>query len=314
VFLDALQPQLAAFIGTTARGFLPVAGDASMFIETAPGLVINRITDVALKATAATPAIMVVERAFGLLEIHHHDQGQVLDAGRAVLAYLDVAEKDRVQPRVVSDQVIRAVEPYHAQVINKMRYGDQLLAGESLFILESEPAGYIAFAANEALKAARVKLIDASLFGAYGRMYLSGPEAEIDAAREAAIRALSTVKGRADAGAGGRAYFLAAGSARVARQATPHAITISALPRKNGAPGTNRLPCGCKKNAYTCVNRIGPMMPAIPMTLAFVPWSRPYSLGCTMRAMSPWSGGPVKNMTPKTGTVAIIAPLLPASA
>jgi len=204
VFLDALQPQLAAFIGTTARGFLPVAGDASMFIETAPGLVINRITDVALKATAATPAIMVVERAFGLLEIHHRDQGQVLNAGKAVLDYLDHSEKDRLQPRMVSDQVIRAVEPYHAQVINKMRYGDQLIAGESLFILESEPAGYIAFAANEALKAARVKLIDASLFGAYGRMYLSGPEAEIDAAREAAIRALSTVKGKADTGTGAR--------------------------------------------------------------------------------------------------------------
>src|SRR5258705_101244 len=198
IFLDALQPQLAAFIGTTARGFLPVAGDASMFIETAPGLVINRITDIALKATASTPAIMVVERAFGLLEFHHRDQGQVLNAGQAVLAYLGLTEQDRVKPRMVSDQVIRAVEPYHAQVINKMRYGDQLIAGESLFILESEPAGYIAYAANEALKAARVKLIDASLFGAFGRMYLSGSEAEIDAARDAAIRALSTLKGRPD--------------------------------------------------------------------------------------------------------------------
>lgn len=196
VFLDALQPQLAAFIGTTARGFLPVAGDASMFIETAPGLVINRITDVALKATAATPAIMVVERAFGLLEVHHRDQGQVLDAGKAVLAFLGLTERDRMQPRVVSEQIIRAVEPYHAQVINKMRFGDMLIAGESLLIMETEPAGYIAFAANEALKAAHVKLIDATLFGAFGRLYLSGPEAQIDAAREAALRGLSTVKGR----------------------------------------------------------------------------------------------------------------------
>jgi hypothetical protein len=96
----------------------------------------------------------------------------------------------------VSDQVIRAVEPYHAQLINKMRYGDQLLAGESLLILETEPAGYIAFACNEALKAARVKMIDAQLFGAFGRLYLSGPEAEIDAARDAALRGLSTLTGR----------------------------------------------------------------------------------------------------------------------
>jgi len=198
VFLDSLQPQLAAFVGTTARGFLPVAGDAAMFIETAPGLIINRITDVALKATSCTPAIMVVERAFGLLEIHHRDKGQVLDGGQAVLDYLGVSESDRLKPKVVSEQVIRAVEPYHAQVINKMRYGDQLLAGESLLVLESEPAGYIAYAANEALKAAHIKLIDASLFGAYGRLYLSGEEAQIDAARDAALKALNGLKGRAE--------------------------------------------------------------------------------------------------------------------
>ena len=195
IFLDSLQPQLAAFIGTTARGFLPVAGDASMFIETAPGLVINRITDVALKATAATPAIMVVERAFGLLEIHDHDKGQVQIGGQAVLDYLGLQEHERVKPRVVSDQVIRAVESYHAQLINKIRYGDMLLPGESLLIMETEPAGYIAFACNEAVKAAHVKLLDAQLFGAFGRMYLSGPEAQIDAARDAALRALETIKG-----------------------------------------------------------------------------------------------------------------------
>jgi len=196
VFLDSLQPQLAAFIGTTARGFLPVAGVASMFIETAPGLIINRIMDVALKATRATPAIMVVERAFGMLEIHHEDKGQVQLGGQAVLSHLGIGEEDRMKPRVVSDQIIRAVEPYHAQLINKMRYGDMLLAGESLLILETEPAGYIAFACNEALKAARVKMIDASLFGAFGRLYLSGPEAQIDAARDAALRGLDTIKGK----------------------------------------------------------------------------------------------------------------------
>ena len=196
VFLDDLQPQLASFIGTTSRGFLPVGGVASLLIETAPGLIINRITDVALKATSCRPAIMVVERAFGLLEIHEHDKGQVQLGGQAVLDYLKISESDRLKPRVVSEQIIRAVEPYHAQLINKIRYGDMLLAGESLLILETEPAGYIAFAANEALKSARVKLIDAQLFGAFGRLYLSGPEAQIDAAREAALRAISTIQGK----------------------------------------------------------------------------------------------------------------------
>jgi hypothetical protein len=204
VFVDDLQPQLAAFIGTTARGFLPVAGVASMFIEVAPGLIINRLMDVALKATSCTPAIMVVERAFGMLEIHDWDKGQVQTGGQAVLDYLKLEEQDRAKPRVVSDQVIRSVEPYHAQLINKIRYGDQLLPGESLLILETEPAAYIAFAANEALKSAHVKLIDAQLFGAYGRLYMSGPEAEIDAARQAAIRGLETIRGKEPAKGEGR--------------------------------------------------------------------------------------------------------------
>lgn len=195
VFLDKMQDQLAGFIGTTARGFLPVGGVAAYFIETAPGLVINRLTDVALKATSVTPGIMVVERSFGLLEIHHPDQGQVRLAGNAVLEYLAATEADRLKPRVVSQEVIRGVEPFHAQILNKMRFGDMLIAGDSLYILEVEPAGYVAFAANEALKAARVKLIDASLFGAFGRLYLSGPEAQIDAAQHASERALEGIVG-----------------------------------------------------------------------------------------------------------------------
>jgi hypothetical protein len=196
VFLDRMQDQLAGFIGTTARGFLPVPGVAAYFVETAPGLVINRLTDIALKATAATPGILVVERSFGLLELHHPDQGQVRLAGKAILEYLEMTEEERLPPKVVSQETIRGLEPYHAQILNKMRFGDMLIPGESLYVLEVEPAGYIAFAANEALKAARVKLVDASLFGAFGRVYLSGAEAQVDAAAEAAQRAIGSAASR----------------------------------------------------------------------------------------------------------------------
>ena len=117
-------------------------------------------------------------------------------AGKAVLEHLGVTEDDRLKPRVVSQEVIRGVEPYHAQILNKTRFGDMLIGGDSLFILEVEPAGYVAFAANEALKASRVKLIDASLYGAFGRLYLAGPEAQVDAASEAARRAIEGIGGR----------------------------------------------------------------------------------------------------------------------
>ena len=129
VFLDALQPQLAAFTGTTCRGFLPLAGQASLWVEIAPGMLINRVTDVALKATRATPAVQVVERAFGLLEVHHDDKGEVMAAGAAILKHLNVGETQRIKPKVVSNQIIRAVEPYQAQLINRNRQGMMLIPG-----------------------------------------------------------------------------------------------------------------------------------------------------------------------------------------
>ncbi|MCK6529790.1 hypothetical protein L6R50_20290 [Myxococcota bacterium] len=196
VFLDSLQPQLTSYIGTTSRGFLPVPGQASLFVETAPGMVINRIIDVALKATTATPAALVVERAYGALEVHDDDKGQVQLAGQAVLDYLGLTEEDRIKPRVVSNEIIRSIEPYHAQLINKIRYGQMILPGESLLILETDPAAYVTFAANEAEKAARVNLVELRFFGAFGRLYMSGPEAEIDAAAAAATAAIESITGK----------------------------------------------------------------------------------------------------------------------
>jgi hypothetical protein len=193
VFLDSLQPQLAAFTGTTCRGFLPLAGQASLWIETAPGMIINRVTDVALKATKAIPAVQVVERAFGLLEVHHDDKGEVQSAGDAILSYLEVDADSRMSPRVVSNQIIRAVEPYQAQLINRNRQGMMLIPGQSLFILETEPAAWIVAAANEAEKAADISLINLRPFGAFGRLWMGGTESEIDSARDAAIAAIEAL-------------------------------------------------------------------------------------------------------------------------
>lgn len=195
-FLDALQPQLATFMGKTSRGFLPVPGQASLWVEIAPGIAINRVTDAALKATKVQPAVQVVERAYGLLEVHHHDQGEVLSAGETILKHLELSEEDRLKPKVMTNQIIRSVEAYQTQIINRSSAGMMVLPGESLFILETEPAGYAVLAANEAEKAAHISLINVTPYGAFGRLYLSGPEAEIDAAAKAATAALESVVGK----------------------------------------------------------------------------------------------------------------------
>ncbi|HCF60645.1 MAG TPA: hypothetical protein DFS52_21925 [Myxococcales bacterium] len=196
VFLDSLQPQLAAHICTTCRGYFPVPYVASLFTEIAPGMAIHQIIDAALKNTRVQPATLVVERAYGMLEVHHEDRGEVRSAGEAILAHLGVAESDRMKPRIVSNTIIRAIEPMHAMILDRMRFGSLIEPGQSLFILETEPAAYAVLAANEAEKAANVRLIDVTPFGAFGRLYLAGTEADVDSAAEAAIGAIQSVTGK----------------------------------------------------------------------------------------------------------------------
>jgi len=173
-----------------------VPGVASLFVEIKPGMAIHRLLDFALKASDANPATIVVERAYGLLEVHHEDKGQVLEAGRAVLEGMGASIEDRIKPEIVSNTIIRGIEPMHAMIVNRIRFGAMIEPGLSLFIMETEPAAYITLAANEAEKAADIRLVDVTPFGAFGRLYLSGTEAEIDEAAKAATSALESINGR----------------------------------------------------------------------------------------------------------------------
>jgi len=195
VFLDSLQPQLAAHICTTCRGYFPVPGVASLFVEIAPGMAIHKMIDAALKQTSVQPATLVVERAYGMLEVHSEDKGEVRSAGEAILGEIGAKESDRMKPRLVSNTIIRAIEPMHAMILDKIRFGSMIEPGQSLFILECEPAAYAALAANEAEKAANVKLVDVTPYGAFGRLYMAGSEAEIDAAAKAAVDAITGITG-----------------------------------------------------------------------------------------------------------------------
>jgi hypothetical protein len=196
VFLDSLQPQMAAFIGSTARGFLPLAGDASLWVEISPGIEINRITDVALKATKVRPAVQVVERLFGLLEVHSREQAEVRAAGAAILDALDVRAEERWKPRIYSSQIIRKVDAHQTQLINRNRNGMMLIADQTLYIMEVEPAAYAVLAANEAEKAAKINIVEVRPFGSFGRVYLGGEERDIMAGYTAAVQAIEDITGR----------------------------------------------------------------------------------------------------------------------
>lgn len=196
VFIDSLQPQFASFLGTVAQGFLPVPGQASLFVEVSPGMDIMRLTDVALKATDVRPGMMIIERLYGMLELHSESQADVRQAGQAILDSMSLKESDRIKPQITSSQVIRNISDYHTQLINRTRHGDMIVPGQSLYVLEVAPAGYAAIAANEAEKAAEINVLEVRAFGSFGRVYLGGEERDIDVGYRAAEQAIEAITGR----------------------------------------------------------------------------------------------------------------------
>lgn len=194
-YLDRMQPQYAAFVGTVTQGDLPVEGMASLYVEMAPGNWVFRVVDIAVKATDVRPGAQIVEREFGMFEIHSHSQEDVIVAGEMVLQQLGLAVAQRKKPEIASLQVITNVNSYQAQLLNRFTRGMMLVPGQTLLVLECAPAAYINLAANEAEKAAPINLMHVSSVGRFGRMWMAGTEADIIAARNAAVEALEALEG-----------------------------------------------------------------------------------------------------------------------
>lgn len=196
VFIDSLQPQLAELMASVSQGFPPVPGDSVLWVEVAPGMAVHRITDIALKATHVKLTQQVVERAFGSMVIHARSQADVREAGHILLASMGSQLDERDDVHVEWSEIIRGMSSDHTTLINRQhRGGSMMIPGESMYILETKPAGYIVYAANQAEKAASIKLVDCRAVGAFGRLVLAGKEADIEEAAAAAVAALQSPPG-----------------------------------------------------------------------------------------------------------------------
>lgn len=196
VYIDSLQPQLAEYMATVSQGFPPVPGESCLWVEVSPGMAVHRLTDIALKSTRVHLTQQVVEREFGSMVIHHRDQSDVREAGQILLSRMGAQVSDRKQCTVAWQEIIRGMSPDHTTLINRQnRNGSMILPDQSMFILETEPAGYIIYAANQAEKAANITLIDVRAVGAFGRLTLSGREADVDEAAAAALAAIENPSG-----------------------------------------------------------------------------------------------------------------------
>ena len=192
IFIDRLQPQTMSYLGTWIKGTLPRADVAAQIIEVAPGLDIEPLTDIALKHADVAAGILIVERQFGYLEMHG-STSSVRSAAGAVLEALDVSAGSATRPQILASRIVPRIDRQHAFLINRNKVGSMALPGESMFVLEMQPASYAILATNEAEKAARIKVVDYRMIGATGRVYLTGTESEVRAAASAAEAALEGV-------------------------------------------------------------------------------------------------------------------------
>ena len=190
IFIDQLQPQTLAYISTWMRGSLPRARMAAQIVEIAPGLDIEALTDVVLKSADVRAGLLVVERQFGTLQFHSRSTAEVQAGAAAVLSELNQTADDVAKPKILASKIVTNVDNQHAFLMNRNKLGSMVLGGESIYLLECQSAAYAILACNEAEKEADIKLIDMRMIGANGRLYLSGTEADVRNARNAAEAAL----------------------------------------------------------------------------------------------------------------------------
>ena len=195
-----LQRQFAAYMATPtrARGYPPFEGNHALIVEVAPGLAIERATDLALRAVPGIePGILFVERQFGVLEIHGPELAEIERAGQAILDGLQTDASDQLRPRTLYSDVIEDITDRHAVIINRNRQASMILPGETLLVYEMTPALFAAVAANEAERVAPgITLVDVSMIGLAGRIYLSGKTEDVLRAQEQIATVLGSVEGR----------------------------------------------------------------------------------------------------------------------
>jgi len=196
VHLDQMQPQFAATIAANSDGYFPVAGESAFWLEVRPGIVVNRLLDVALKACDVRPGALITERHYGSLEVHSPDQGQVRMAGEAILRELGVSAEDGLAPKLLTDEIVRQIDDHHAMLINRTRAGMLVLGKDTLYTLEVTPAVHVLLAANEAEKASAVRIVGLGHDGAVGRLRLAGSDADIEQAVAAIHRSMEGTPGR----------------------------------------------------------------------------------------------------------------------
>ena len=195
--LTHLQRQFAAWMSSPvgARGYVPMEGTHSLLVEVAPGMAIQRIMDTALRSEPdLVPGMLAVERQFGVMELHSDDLDLLKRGKQAMLRGLGASEADVLPPQILYSDIIDDITDQHAVMINRARQANMILPGQSMLIMEVAPALYGAVMGNESEKAVATNtLVECSMIGASGRMYLAGERKDLEVAKAAVEKALAAL-------------------------------------------------------------------------------------------------------------------------
>ena len=160
IFIDQLQPQTLAYVASWMRGSLPRRNMAAQIIEVSPGLDIESLTDIALKGANVNVGLLVVERQYGYLEFHSSSTAEVKAGAQAVLDVLGAKIEEATKPKILGSKIVTRIDHQQAFLINRNKLGSMILGGDSLYLLECQPASYAILACNNAEKEANIKVID----------------------------------------------------------------------------------------------------------------------------------------------------------
>jgi len=199
--VDRMQPQYAAYWGLMSQGALPVAGESQLLVEVSPSNAVFPLTDAAMKASDVRSSGTLIERDFGLMELHAQAPDVIVAAGQAILSTLGLARRDRMAPEIVSSQQLTHITDLHSQLFNKVRRGAWTLPGETLFVLEVTPAAYVYQLANEIEKQVAVEIVRVAGTGLFGRLIVAGTDAETARAEAVARATVAAIQKDATAAA-----------------------------------------------------------------------------------------------------------------
>ncbi len=184
--INRMQPQYAAYWGLTGKGTFPLAGMTQLLVELEPAIEVLSLMDQVLKACDVRSAGHLLEREFGLMEVHAQNPDMIREAGSIILDEIDLKLEDRIAPKLVSRQFLSNIEADHSQLFNKVRRGAWTLPGNTLFVLELTPAAYVFKVANEVEAAVDIDLVRVAGAGIYGRMIVAGTESNAQMAADVA--------------------------------------------------------------------------------------------------------------------------------